>query len=266
MCYADWSVIGGRPAGFVAQPNEAIIVVCLMLGIVLTLNKGFWSNALMIAISAVGVGLTLSRSGLVVFALMVMLWLVTNLRQHTVKILIIVGISVPAVIAGFAVLEHMASSRNFGTDTNAKDRVAAITGIFTGNTDKMESSERSKDLQDGWEGVTDAPIFGHGTGCASSHWQPHNQWIAIWLDIGVGGLILYAGTLLFLTVRSLLAGGRGIFALVPLWLFSVFSQNLVEMASYWLCAGVAASVVTTSRFRLALRNEASLQHPTHSLS
>jgi O-antigen ligase len=256
MGMAKYSQIDGRPAGFVTQPNEAIIVVCLMLGVVLTLNKAFWSNALIISIAAVGVGLTLSRSGLVVFVLMVMLWLASNLRQHTVKILVMVGLSIPAIIGGFAVLEHMASSRNFGTDTNAKDRVAAITGIFTGNTDKMESGERNKDLKDGWEGVTDAPLFGHGTGCASAHWQPHNQWVAIWLDIGVGGVLLYAGTLCFLTFRCLLAGGKGIFALAPLWLFSVFSQNLVEMASYWFCAGVAASVVTTSRFRLTLRREA----------
>jgi O-antigen ligase len=256
MGLAKYSQIDGRAAGFVTQPNEAIIVVCLMLGIVLTLNQGFWSNALIIGVAAIGVGLTLSRSGLVVFALMVMLWLASNLRQHTVKILLIVGLSIPAVIGGFAVLEHMASSRNFGTDTNAKDRVEAITGIFTGNTDKMESGERNKDLKDGWEGVTEAPLFGHGTGCASSHWQPHNQWVAIWLDIGVGGLLLYAGTLLFLTLRCLLASGRGIFALAPLWLFSVFSQNLVEMAGYWFCAGVAASVMTTSRFKLVLRREA----------
>jgi len=97
---------------------------------------------------------------------------------------------------------------------------------------RWSPARRNKDLKDGWEGVTEAPLFGHGTGCASSHWQPHNQWVAIWLDIGVGGLLLYAGTLLFLTLRCLLVGGRGIVALAPLWLFSVFSQNLVEMAGY----------------------------------
>lgn len=262
MGLAKYSQIDGRPAGFITQPNEAIIIVCLMLGIVLTLNHGFWSNALIIGITAVGVGLTLSRSGLVVFFLMVMVWMAANLRQHFVKIVLIVGISIPMVIGGFAVLEHMASSRNFGTDTNAKERVQAITGIFTGNTDKMASGERNKDLKDGWEGVTRSPLFGHGTGCASSHWQPHNQWIAIWLDIGVGGVILYGGTLIFLAASCAMARGTGIFAIMPLWLFTVFSQNLVEMACYWFCAGVALSLTTHSRFKFVLQRPA-LQPASH---
>ena len=251
--FASYSQISGRPAGFLTQPNEAIIMVCLMLGIVLTLSEAFWLNAAMIAIAAVGVGITLSRSGMLVFTLMVLCYLAANLRRHFGKIVIIVAVSVPAAIAGLAMLMQTASSRNFGTDKNAMDRVSAITGMFSGNTDKMESQERMKDLHDGWEAVIDSPLFGHGTGCASSHWQPHNQWVAIWLDIGVGGVILYAATLLALTAVCLRAGGKGFFALLPLWAFSVFSQNLVETAGYWFCAGVVALVATKSRFRLALR-------------
>ncbi|MDB6138611.1 MAG: hypothetical protein JWO94_1683 [Verrucomicrobiaceae bacterium] len=250
---AQYSQINGRPAGFLTQPNEAIIMVCLMLGIVLTLSEAFWLNIAVIATAAVGVGITLSRSGMLVFSVMVTCYLAANLRRHFGKIVIIVAASIPAAIAGLAMLMQMASSRNFGTDKNATDRVSAITGMFSGNTDKMESQERMKDLHDGWEGVTDSPVFGHGTGSASSHWQPHNQWVGIWLDIGVGGVMLYAGTLLFLTVVCLKAGGRGLFALLPLWCFSVFSQNLVETAGYWFCAGVVALVATKARFRLALR-------------
>ena len=252
----DYTQIPGRASGFITQPNEAIIMVCLMLGIVLTLNAGFWMNVAVIAVAAVAVGLTLSRSGMLVFTLITLCYLAANLRRHFGKIVIIVAVSVPAVIAGFAVLMNMASSHNFGTDKNAMDRVAAITGIFSGQTDKMESQERMKDLHDGWEAVGDAPVFGHGTGCASSQWQPHNQWVAIWLDIGVGGVVLYAATLLFLTIRVIMAGGRGFFALLPLWAFSVFSQNLVETAGYWFCAGVVTLVATKSRFRLVLRRPA----------
>lgn len=253
--YAEYSQINGRPAGFLTQPNEAIIMVCLMLGVVLTLSEAFWLNIVVIAMASVGVAITLSRSGMLVFALMVMCYLAANLRRHFGKIVIIVAVSIPAVLAGFAILMQVASSRNFGTDKNATDRVAAITGMFSGNTDKMESQERMKDLSDGWEAVTDSPIFGHGTGCASSRWQPHNQWVAIWLDIGVGGVMLYAATLLFLTVICL-KSGRGFFALLPLWGFSIFSQNLVETAGYWFCAGVVTLVATKSRFRFALRHPA----------
>ncbi|MDB6120227.1 MAG: hypothetical protein JWO08_4008 [Verrucomicrobiaceae bacterium] len=263
---AEYSQISGRPAGFLTQPNEAIIMVCLMLGIVLTLSEAFWLNFAVIAIAAVGVGLTLSRSGMLVFVLMVFCYLAANLRKHFGKIVIITAVSIPAVLAGFAILLQMASSRNMGTDKNATDRVAAITGIFGGNTDKMESQERMKDLRDGWEAVTDSPVFGHGTGCASSQWQPHNQWVAIWLDIGVGGVMLYALSLLTLTILCLKAGGKGFFALLPLWCFSVFSQNLVETAGYWFCAGVVAVVTTKGRFRFAIQRAPASTAPTHQVS
>jgi O-antigen ligase len=255
---AKYSQINGRFAGFLTQPNDSIIVLCLMLGIVLSLNNGFWSNVAIIAIGAVGVGLTLSRSGMVVFAAMVMLWMMLNLRQHFGKIVVVVAASIPAIGVGVAMLTQMASSRNFGTDTNAKERIEAI---FGGNTDKMESAERMKDLNDAWEAVTQSPVFGHGTGSASSHWQPHNQWVAIWLDLGVTGVILYASVLLFITARCVLAKGTAVLAVVPLWMFSVFSQNLVEMAGYWFCAGVAVTLLTTSRFRLTLRHPHQAEPP-----
>lgn len=258
MGKASYSQINGRFAGFLTQPNDAIIVLCLMLGIVFTLNKNFWGNVVIIAVGAVAVGLTLSRSGMLVFAAMVFVWVLANLRAHFGKIILIAGASVPAIAVGVAMLTQMATSRNFGTDTNAKERIEAI---FGGNTDKMESGERMKDLRDAWEGVTRSPVFGHGTGCASSHWQPHNQWVAIWLDIGVGGVVLFGGTLLFLTARCAMAKGQGIFAIMPLWMFTMFSQNLVEMAGYWFCAGVAASLVTSGRFRFALRSVPPVHHP-----
>ncbi len=251
--YAKYSQINGRAAGFLTQPNDSIIVMCLALGVLLTLNESFWKNALMIAIAAIGVGLTLSRSGMIVYVLIVMIWFAMNLRKHFTKIVLIVCASIPLIGAGIAMLTQMASSRNFGTDKNAQERIA---GIFGGSTDKLASDERAKDLKDGWEAVTISPIVGYGTGCASSHWQPHNQWVGIWLDVGIMGPLMLFSTLSFITWRCVMAKGRGVLAVVPLWMFTVFSHNLVEMACYWFCAGVALMELTTSRFRLVLRSRA----------
>ncbi len=247
--YANYTVIPGRPAGFLTQPNESIIYVCLMLGVVLTLGESFWLNMTMIAIAAAGVGLTLSRSGMVVFALMVLAYVGLNLRQHFTKIILIVLLSIPAGIAGVSFLVSSAESRNFGTDTNAKERVEAI---FGGNVDKMESGERMKDLTDGWEAVGEAPLLGHGTGSSTSRWQPHNQWVGVWLDLGLGGVLYYAVLLVGLTIGCVFAKGRGVYCLIPLWMFSLFSQNLVENAAYWITAAVLACLVTKARFRIKL--------------
>ena len=255
MGYAKYTSIPGRVSGFLRQPNDAIIVMCLMLGVAFTLNRRFWGNVMLIAVAAIGVVLTLSRSGMLVFAALVAVFILLNFREHAGKILLVSAISIPLAAAGLAWFIHTATAASFGTDANIKNRIEAI---FGGSTDKMASDERMKDLHDGWEAVTDSPLFGHGTGCASSMWQPHNQWVAIWLDIGVIGPVLYGITLITLTALSLAKKGQAIYIIVPLWMFSLFSQNLVEMAVYWFTASVAAYELSTVRFRLALSRSANL--------
>ncbi len=250
MGYAKYTSIPGRVSGFLRQPNDSIIVMCLMLGCAFTLNKSFWLNAALIAIAAVGVVLTLSRSGMMVFSVLVCVFVLLNLREHIAKILLVTAIAIPLATAGLAWFMHQAMSASFGTDTNIKNR---IEGIFGGSTDKLASDERMKDLTDGWEAVTASPLVGYGTGCASYTWQPHNQWVAVWLDIGIIGPLLYATILVTLTILCILNKGKAIYAVIPLWMFSVFSQNLVEMACYWFTASVAVYELTTGRIRIALR-------------
>jgi O-antigen ligase len=250
MGYAQYTSIPGRVSGFLRQPNDAIIVMCLMLSVVFTLNQNFWLNVSLIAIAAVGVVLTLSRSGMMVFAVLIMLFVLLNFRQHYAKLLLVAGISIPIASAGLAWFIHSATTASFGTDTNIKNRIEAI---FGGSTDKMASDERMKDLTDGWEAVTESPLFGHGTGCASSMWQPHNQWVAIWLDIGIAGVLIFASTLIAITLLVIAKRGTAVYCLVPLWMFSMFSQNLVEMACYWFTASVALHELTTGRFRIGLK-------------
>ena len=259
MGYAKYTSIPGRVSGFLRQPNDAIIVMCLMLSVVFTLNQRFWLNVALIATAAVGVVLTLSRSGMMVFAVLIMVFVLLNFRQHYAKLLLVAGISVPIASAGLAWFIHSATAASFGTDTNIKNRIEAI---FGGSTDKMASDERMKDLTDGWEAVTDSPFFGHGTGCAASQWQPHNQWVAIWLDIGIGGVVIYAGTLIAITLLVIAKRGTAIYCLVPLWMFSVFSQNLVEMACYWFTASVALHELTNARFRIALTRQQPASNPS----
>jgi hypothetical protein len=67
---------------------------------------------------------------------------------------------------------------------------------------------------------------------------------------------MYLSVLVFISARCAMAKGEGVLTVIPLWGFSVFSQNLVEMAGYWFCAGVATTLLTTARFRLTLRKPA----------
>jgi hypothetical protein len=247
---AAYSSIPGRYSGFLRQPNDAIIILCLMLSIVLTLQPNFWWNALMIGITTAGVGLTLSRSGFLVLGLLVMTYLAMNLFKNAGKIALVVSLAIPVAGAGITYLEHSASSRNFGTDKNAKERIEAI---FGGSTDKMESGERMKDLTDGWEAVTDKPLFGWGTAASSTRWMPHNLWVAMWLDLGVGGALLLGIILFGLTFLCILAKGQGVYSLLTLWLLTLFSQNLADMPGYWLPAFMLVNLLVNSRIQFVLK-------------
>jgi hypothetical protein len=246
---AKYTSIPGRPSGFLGQPNDAIIIMCSMLGIYLTLCEKFWWNIATIGITAVGVGLTLSRSGMLVFGLIVMLFVVMNLRSHAGKLALVAALAIPAAGAGIAAMQA-SSTADASTSKNVTERLEAI---FGGNTDKMESGERMKDLQDGWEAGTEKPLLGWGTAASSTRWMPHNLWVAMLIDLGVGGVLLLALTLGGLSLLVILNKGYGVFALLPLWLFTLFSQNLCDMPGYWLAAFVLCNLLLSSRVKLVLR-------------
>jgi O-antigen ligase len=246
---AKYTSIPGRPSGFLGQPNDAIIILCLMLGMVFCLNEWFWGNVIMIGLTAVGVALTLSRSGMLVFGALVMVFVAMNLRRHFTKIALVAALAIPAAGAGIVALSS-ASSGDQSTAKNNKDRLEAI---FGGSTDKMESGERMKDLSDGWEAATEKPLLGWGTAASSTKWMPHNLWVAMWIDMGVFGALLLLLLLGGLTALVFMAKGQGIYALLPLWLFTVFSQNLCDMPGYWLPAFMICNLLVTTRIRLVLR-------------
>lgn len=254
ICYefaggAKYTSIPGRPSGFLGQPNDAIIILCLMLGVILSLNEKFWWNAVFIGLAAVGVALTLSRSGMLVFGLLVMAYVAMNLRKHFAKIALVALLAIPAAGAGVVALSS-ASSGDQSTAKNNKDRLEAI---FGGSADKMESGERMKDLYDGWEAATEKPLFGWGTAASSTKWMPHNLWVAMWIDLGVFGPLLLLLLLGGLTALVVLEKGLGLYAILPMWLFTIFSQNLCDMPGYWLPAFVICNMLFSPRIKLVLR-------------
>jgi hypothetical protein len=245
--WVSYSSIAGRPSGFMMQPNDAGILLGLCLPVVLTLNKNFWGNVLMIGIGLVGLGLTLSRSGMVTGE--VTLWVLMQLRRHPGKVVVLALVAVQLAGVGVAVLTEIASSRNFGTDVNAKNR---IEGLFGGDTSKMGSDERLRDLKAGWEAVQQNPLWGYGTGSASSRWEPHNLWVATWLELGLIGPLMLILTLGSLSMLVLMHRGEGLLALVPLWGFTVFSQNLLDMTCYWFAAASIVTHLLPQRVRFSL--------------
>jgi hypothetical protein len=255
-----FSYVPGRSAGFLVDSNDSAIAIIMGMVVILTFNKRFWWNAAALGIGFLGVFPTFSRSGILVFLLVTLAFLAMNFRQHSKSIFLMLGI---ATVLGIGVFSLMMAQQSKGAvkDANVQNRMAAI---FGGDTSKMGSDERMKDLMDGINGAWEAPIFGHGVGEGSGagRWQPHNQIVSIWIDLGMVGAGIYLLLLSLWTLKSILAGFNGLLCILPTWLFLPFTQMQLESPMV-LTAGTLAALLTSPnpvQFRLLQPQPAQPRH------
>jgi hypothetical protein len=247
--YAEWTNIPGRASGLLGDANAPGIVLSLCIGVMLTLSNRFWWNIAFIVFCELGNAMTLSRSGTMGIALITVCYILANLRQRAVALIMLAVVAVPLAGAGIAWLGADTERRGAIRDDNAKSRVEAI---YEFDYEKLWSDERAKDLLDGWEAVTERPITGYGTGAGTFWWRPHNEVVSLWVDLGLLGPILYCSMLGYLLWRCVRSGLRGFYCIIPVFFFIPFSQVLVELPIYWITAAVAALVTSPQRFRLTL--------------
>ena len=246
---ASWTLIPGRMSGWHLDPNNSPIIMCLMLGILFTFEKRFWWNLVWTSVAAVGIALTMSRSGMMVFGALVSVYILFNLRERFLAILSVALVAVPVLAISLGVLG--ASNERKGIVKNA-DAASRMEAIYSLDFEKLKSPERKKDLLDAWEAVCRQPVTGWGTGSGALRWRPHNMIVSHWIDVGILGILQYGGALLIFTFCCFLRRFRGLFCLIPVWLFIPCPQVLLEMPAYWYAWGVAAYTLFPKRFAIVL--------------
>jgi hypothetical protein len=254
--FDSYTRIPGRMSGWHVDPNHSPIIMCMMFGILFTLNKNYWWNMALVALAAIGIALTMSRSGMAVFLCMTSIYMLLHFRERYVGMIAIAVLSLPVVAVGVGVLGATSTKQGIVKNEDTSSRMQAIYEL---DFEKLKSPERAKDLADGWEAVGQKPVFGWGTGAGGEKWQPHNQFVTQWLDLGLPGVLLFAGILLALTAACALRGFSGGFCLIPVWLFIPCSQILLETPAYWMCLAVGAMAIFPGRltFRLSKREPVS---------
>ena len=248
--FAKFSSIPGRYAGFNSHPNFPPVLLCEMLGIVFALSKNFRFNCLMIAVAVPGVALTYGRSGMIVLALLCGSYILLNARRNFGFLMIVTAIALPLLGIGAAVLES-GTQHGVMKDKNTADRLEAIYNL---DFEKLKSPERVKDLSDAWEAVQQKPLFGHGTGISGTIYAPHNEYVSLWLELGIPGLVLFAGTWLWLIGRSMLTGGRAGYLVFALLAYTPFGQGRIEVPHFSFAMVVVACVLWPKRYQLTLRS------------
>lgn len=240
--------IPGRFAGFNSHPNFPPVLLCEMLGITFALCKSFKFNCVLIGVAFVGVALTYGRSGFVVLALMAGVYILVNARKNLPFLAIIAAIAIPAAGVGFAILQSQ-TEQGMVKDKNTADRLQAIYEL---DFEKLKSPERAKDVSDAWEAVLKKPLLGYGTGVSGTLWAPHNEYVSLWLEMGIPGLLLFVGTLGIMVVRSIMTGGRAGYLLFAIIAYTPAGQGRIEMPHYFLALSTAAFILWPEKFRITL--------------
>jgi O-antigen ligase len=207
-----------------------------MLGIAFALGKSFRFNCLLIATAYVGVGLTYGRSGFIVLTLMSGFYILANARRHLNFLILGAAIAIPLIGVGVAVLQSQ-TQRGILQNKDTTDRLEAILNL---DLDKLKSPERAKDLADAMEAVLKKPFLGHGTGVSGALWAPHNEYVSLWLELGIPGLVLFIGTLGILCLRSLMMGGRAGYLLFAMIAYTPAGQGRIEAPHFLLAISTAA--------------------------
>lgn len=246
--FAKFTSIPGRYAGFNSHPNFPPIVMCEMLGIVFALSRNFRFNCIMIGVSLVGVALTYGRAGFVVLLLMSGMYILMNAKRHLGFILLLAGVAIPAMGVGYAILQS-GTQQGLMKDKNTSERLQAIYEL---DVEKLKSPERAKDLADAWEAVMKKPVFGYGTGVSGTLWAPHNEYVSIWLEMGIPGLLLFAGTLGALVIRCVTSGGTAGYLLFAIIAFTPAGQGRLETPHFALALAVAAHLLWPKKYRVTM--------------
>lgn len=248
--FATFTSIPGRYAGFNSHPNFPPVLLCEMLGIVFALSKNFKFNCLMIGVAIPGVGLTYGRSGMIVLALVAGSYLLLNARRNLGFLMVVAAISLPLLGVGVAVLQS-GTQKGVMKDKNTADRLEAIYNL---DFEKLKSPERVKDLSDAWEAVQQKPVLGHGTGISGTLLAPHNEYVSLWLEMGIPGLFLFVGTWLWLITRSVMTGGKAGYLVFALVAYTPFGQGRMEVPHFSLAMVTAACVLWPKRYGFTMRS------------
>jgi hypothetical protein len=255
----NFTNVPGRPSGFPGDPNNTCILMNLMLSVLFMLEPRFWRNIAVACVVAVAATLTLSRSGMMVFALLCGAYVVVNARKHFTGLFLAAFAVVPAAVVALSLFASIVGGNGVVKDKNATDRFEAI---FSMDFEKMKSSEREGVLKDGIEAINNAPMFGYGTGSGTTFWMPHNQIVSIWLDLGIIGPVIFLGSLFFVLAFVLGAGGRGCWSLIPAFGFIPFSQILLFNPAYWYALAVTLLITARTKFVFQLTRPRNAMKPS----
>jgi O-antigen ligase len=213
-----FSKLYSRPSGFTGGPNSGAETAILLTIAAVDWKRSRASDMLVWMISGAAIVATLSRHGILLLAVMFLLYCLVIARsglQLFAKRLSIVLVAVAIVVPLYSITNL--SSTVYSADNK---RLQLLSALLSGDSAEVTDDPRVELVGHYLDLISEHPILGYGAGYIHSQpTGPHNTYLSLWLESGLPGLVGYL-ILLF----------------IAFWYF----RNLRDMRGQAFCAGVAA--------------------------
>ena len=262
-----FSAIQNRAAGFSGNANYTALVSVLVCSVGIDFGRAshhprrrftieprpgsarVWADIVLLLICFGIVTMTMSRSGLVAFAVLAGSFLTLRLLRSgntgkTLVHLMIAGAVASSVVA--SALPLLASQISAGDRNNRLSRFLNSQQIDDGS-----AGTRLAAVMDSVRLIEEAPLLGHGTGYSRTMLElPHNLYLQQWVNNGVVGLLSYLALLATSFLVFLRRGCRNgqVFITIAA-VGSLFSHNVLDQRPFLMLLGIllAASLADQRR-------------------
>jgi O-antigen ligase len=237
-----FSSLSYRAAGFAENPNAGAVVTSLFMIAALDWDKKriTVNNFMVILLALIGVCLTLSRSGILIYMVVVLYCLFHTLNRRSMARVVKIGLllSCFSVLILFAVPLIIEYVPIFQFDSFRKSLFSGDLNEFLRSDEvRLAVTHKSIDM------ISEHPISGWGTGHSyAMPVGPHNMYLARWIDNGIFGIITYiwflAASFLF-NRRYMNPEGRMLVLLIAM--VGLFSHNVLENRTFLLLLGISSA-------------------------
>lgn len=238
-----FSTVEGRSAGWLVNANASGIAIGSCMGVFIVASGRPGLNAAVIFVSAIGIYLTLSRGGMLGWFAAITAYFTIGARTGFRKAL--VGLAYLAVLA-YGILSKVDLHRE-----NAGENIALRESTLLGQAGiQVRDESRYYLMLENWKAALKRPFVGYGAGASMGQFQPHNQFLGLWLDQGLLGLALFLAAIgclcweCWCSKRLLMAG------VIPIVAACFFSHNLLDDRSVlfaWAALGGLAAAARAQR-------------------
>jgi O-antigen ligase len=221
-----FSILNYRAAGLGLNPNITAEIIAMYLIMILNWSKPLVADAVMLFIGFLAEFATLSREGIVVYLVVLIMYFYSNRKNYRLLLRFLGTVFVLGFVCIGTIPLTLGHLPMFSIHS---DRLAAFLGHNPGSL-LTDGNGRVTYAVQAFDTALDKPIFGYGEGYVSTMInEPHNEYLAIWLEQGILGVCLYLWWLWAVLRKGFVEGNHtGVAMTFSIILYGLFNHNILN--------------------------------------